>query len=247
MNMVMKRYAFACAAIILMLLAAPRYAEAIRFEYSASEDGFNCKYRIPFFGFGRVSLTDPSDTPKDIRIRFLFLKLATLQLSIASINPDAKPPSVTVHYELTPGRLLSRFITNPIAGDIPAFFGNAGIRIKFFRKWFLWTPGNDADGRLLLTKKRSKYDLDCTLPQLTGNWTGEANQQDTEIQQEIIYNNIKVADLSFTVTYMPVLITKIAYSLKIINPLDPSDNGTSFGGNLVLPNGSYHVWYNVAP
>ena len=248
MNKAMKRYTFACAGIILLLLAAPRYAEAVRLEYSASQDGFNFKYHIPFLGFGRVNLTDPTDPPQDIRIRFLFMKLATLQLSIASINPDAVPPSLTVHYDLTPGRLLSRFIPNTLSGDIPALFGNAGIRIKFFSKWFFSSTGNDTDMRLLLTTRRSKYAIDYNLPQLTGNWEGEANRQDNQIQQEIIYNNIKFADINLTFTYMPVLFTKVAYSIKVTtNPMNPSDNGSSFDGNLVLPNGSYYVWYNVAP
>lgn len=244
MNTITKRYACACAAIIFVLLAAPRCAEAIRLEYSASQDGFHFKYLIPFVGFGKVDLTDPDDPPEDIRIRFLFIKLATLQLSLASINPDAAPPKLTVHYDVTPSRFLSRFITAPLSGDIPVFFGDAGLRAKFFRKWFFEATGNDADMRLLLTRKNSKYAFDFDLPKLTGTWEGEADKQDNQIQQSITYNNFKFADISFTFTYLPALATKVAYSIKITaDPLHP-DNETNLDGNFVVPNGSYYVWFN---
>ena len=91
-----KRWACASAALIFMLLAAPRSAEAMRLEYAASQDGFQFKYRMPFFGFGRVDLAGPDDAPEDIAFRFLFIKLATVQLSIASVNPDAQPPNLVL-------------------------------------------------------------------------------------------------------------------------------------------------------
>jgi hypothetical protein len=244
MSMITKRYACACAVAFFVLLAAPRCAEAIRLEYSASQDGFKFKYRIPFFGFGRVALTGPNDQPQDLRLRFLFIKLATLQLSIASIDPDEEPPSLTVHYDLTPSRFLSRFVPEPLSGDIPVIFGEAGLRIKLFRKWFFGATGNDADMRVLLTRKKSKYAFDFDLPQLKGSWEDEANRQDNQIQQTITYDNVTFADINLTFTYMPAFVTKVAYSIKLkSNPLLP-DNSTSFDGNVVLPNGSYYVWFN---
>ncbi len=240
MSMITKRYACACAGIIFVLLAAPRYAEAIRFEYSASQDGFNFKYRIPLLGFGRVALTDPNALPEDIQIRFLFIKLATIGLSIASINPDDILPNLTLHYDIT-----SRFSASPITGNIAVPFGDAGLRIKFFRKWFFATSGNDADIRLLLTSRKSKYAFNFNLPQLKGNGEDEANRQDNQIQQTIAYNNMAFADINLTFTYLPALVTKVAYSIKIKpNQLLNPDNSTSFDGNLVLPNGSYYVWFN---
>ncbi len=242
MSMFTKRVACVYAALIFMLLAAPRYAEAMRFEYSASQDGFYFKYRIPFFGFGKVELADPEDPPEDIQVRFLFIKLATIQLSIASVNPDAQPPTLLLNYAIT-----SRFSSSAISGALPVPFGDGGIRIKFFRKWLLWTKGNDADIRLLLTRKKTKAVFAFDMPQLKGTWKDEANSGDNQIQQSITYNDLTFADISMTFSYPATLFTKVNYAITVTpNPATAPDNSSNFDGELVLPNGSYHAWFNAA-
>ncbi len=243
MSIFTKRWACASAALICILLAAPGYAEAMRFEYSAGQDGFQFKYRIPFLGFGRVNLADPADPPEAINIRFLFVKLATIQLSIASVNPDAKQPNLTLRYDIS-----SRFSSSPKSGTIPVSFGDGGLRIKFFRPWFLWTRGNDADIRLLLTRKKTKAVFDFSLPKLEGTWVDEANSQDNQIQQSITNNdNETFADITMTFTYLPAFVTRVNYSITVTpDPAGDPDNSSSFDGDLVLPNGSYHAWFNAA-
>lgn len=243
MSMFTKRRACVYAALIFMLLAAPRYAEAMRFEYAASPDGFHFKYIMPFFGFGRVDLADPDDTPEDIQIRFLFVKLATIQLSIASVNPDAKPPHLMLKYEVS-----SRFSSVPKSGAIPVSFGDGGLRIKLFRPWLLWTAGNDVDMRLLLTRKKTKAEFVFDLPKLKGAWEDEATPQDNQIQKSITDNttNLTYADINMTFTYLPAFFTKVEYILHVnLDPAGPSDNSSDFSGALFLPNGSYHAWFNA--
>jgi hypothetical protein len=244
MNMFMKRWACVYAALIFMLLAAPRYAEAMRFEYSASQDGFNFKYRVPFFGFGRVALADQNAAPEDIPVRFLFIKLATIQLSIASVNPDAQPPNLILHFDVT-----SRFSSSTISRDMRVPFGDGGIRIKFFRKWLLWTKGNDADIRLLLNRKKTKAVFDFDMPELQGTWKDEANSQDNQILLSITdpVTQLTFADISMTFSYPATLFTKVNYAITVTpNPATAPDNSSNFDGDLFLPNGSYHAWFNVA-
>ncbi|MBN2106944.1 MAG: hypothetical protein JW832_05910 [Deltaproteobacteria bacterium] len=244
MNMFAKRCACVSAALLFILLAAPRSAEAMRFEYAASQDGFQCKYLMPFFGFGRVDLTGPDDEPEDIALRFLFIKFATVQLSIASINPDAQPPNLMLRYDIT-----SRFSSVPLSGALPVAFGDGGLRIKLFRPWFLWTKGNDADLRLLLTRKKTKALFEFDLPKLQGTWADEANSQDNQIHQSITNNdNETLADIDMTFTYLPAFFTKVTYAITVMpDPVGAPDNSSSFDGNLVLPNGSYHAWFNAEP
>lgn len=242
MSMFTKRWAFVYAALIFMLLAAPHCADAMRFEYSAGEDGFHCKYLIPFFGFGRVKLAGPDDAAKAIHVRLLFVKLATIQLSVASVNPDAQPPNLMLHYDIT-----SRFSSSSISGNLPVSFGDGGIRIKLFRKWLLWTKGNDADIRLLLTRKKTKVVCDFDMPALNGTWKDEASPENNHIQQSIAYNNNTFADIDLTFTYLPAFVTRVNYSINVTpDPVGAPDNSSSFDGDLVLPNGSYHAWFNAA-
>jgi hypothetical protein len=243
MRLSAKLWACAPAALIFMLLAAPHSAEAMRFEYAAGQDGFQFKYRVPFFGFGRVDLAGPDDEPEDLTLRFLFMKLATVQLSISSVNPDAQPPNLLLRYDIT-----SRFSSVPLSGSLPVAFGEGGLRIKFFRPWFLWSKGNDADLRLLLTRKKTKARFVFDLPKLQGTWEDEANSEDNQIQQSITYNNLTFADITMTFTSLPAFFTKVTYAITVLpDPAGAPDNSSSFDGNLVLPNGSYHAWFNAAP
>ena len=242
MSMLTKRWACASAALLFILLAAPSSGEAMRFEYAASQDGFQLKYLMPFFGIGRVDLSGPDDGPEDIPLRFLFIKWATIQLSIASVNPDAQPPNLMLRYDIT-----SRFSSVPLSGAMPVAFGEGGVRIKFFRPWFLWTKGNDADLRLLLTRNKTKARFVFDLPKLQGTWEDEANSEDNQIQQSITYTNLTFADITMTFTYLPAFFTKVTYAITVLpDPAGAPDNSSSFDGNLVLPNGSYHAWFNAA-
>lgn len=235
----------ACFALLLLMLAFPGRSAALRLEYAASQqDGFHFSYKIPLLGLGRVDLKDSSSAPKNIRLRLLFIKLATIQLSLNPVEPETQLQVLNLNYEIT-----SRFSEQPFSGTIPVPCGQAGLRVKLFRKWFLWTGGNDADARVLLTKKQSAYKIALNFPELNGEWADNATLEKPRIQQDFFFDNMTepFADLQLDFSYLPALFTKVQYTLNINNPLGSPDNATApYAGDLLLPNGSYHLWYNAA-
>jgi hypothetical protein len=246
MKAIIKRAACICAITALTMLASSGRSEAIQIEYNAGQDGLHLTYRISFLTSGAVDLNSPNDPPQIIKIKIFFVKLAEIQLSIASINPDAAPPNLMVHYVFTPARFFSRFLPTTLSGDITAFFGDAGLKIKLLGKRMQQTAGGyDAEAAILMTKKQTQYVLDLDLTERKGHWEGTATPANNQITETLTYQGFNFGELNLTFGYASAFFTKVTYTVKTTagTPDDPGAEKVT-QGSITLPNGSYHFWYN---
>ena len=220
-------------------------------QVSASQDGFQLGYNLPFMNFGNVNLANINDQ-SEINLHISFIRLISIQLSLAALNADATPPSLTLHYALT-GVLLRRFLPDPLPqGDIPVLFMEAGLQATLFGEIFKPLGNNDADVSLLLTKHKTRYGANIDMPILQDSWEGEATPANNMISEKVIVNGQEIAGIEVTLDYTSALFTMASYSITR-TPLNlsgetPADNTTIepiIGGPIPLPNGSYRFWYNM--
>lgn len=237
---------------VMLFLSAVRADAVIGLQVSASQDGFQLGYTLPFMNLGNVNLENINDE-SELHFHISVIRLISIKLSLTAINPDATPPSLTVHFELI-GGLLSRFLPDPLPqGDIPVPFLEAGVQATLFGKIFKPLGNHDVDASLLLTRHTTRYGVDVAIPLLQDSWEGEATPDNNTISDKVTINGQEIADIQVTLDYTSSLFTTASYSITLTSlmvPDDiPADNATITpitGGPIPLPNGSYRIWYNSA-
>lgn len=239
----------ACSACLaLSAFAAPAHALIpITFSASAGEDGVTINYNIPLMLPGNVILREPGDS-QEIRIALATVEIATIQLTLNSVTTS--PPVVNLHYAGT-----SPYATIP-EGDIPVPFGEIGAAVNIFGN-FLNTLGDyDFEASLLLKANRAQYDIAANLPDMVvDSWKGEAVPGNNEIHEQVLYagDGSVLADVNITLAWEMPLFTTVTYDITVTPPgaaeTDiPLDNATTIPplqGTIPVPNGSYHVWFNL--
>lgn len=238
-------------AAFVLLFPAVRAESFIGVQVSASQDGFQLGYNLPFMNIGNVNLACINDQ-SDINLHISFIRLISIQLSLAAINADATPPSLTLHYALT-GGLLSRFLPDPLPqGDIPVPFLEAGLQAALLGKIYKPLGNNDADISLLLTKSKTRYGVNVDMSMLQDNWSGEVTPASNTFSEKVVINSQEIADIQVTLDYGSYFFTMASYSITLTPPSlsgeTLADNTTIepiTGGPIPLPNGSYRLWYNL--
>ncbi|MEI6128288.1 MAG: hypothetical protein WCQ99_17205 [Pseudomonadota bacterium] len=234
-------------ALIIQGACQAQAALPIQFSASASESGLSINYNIPFVGIGNVALDEPGKS-QTINLAFLTIQLATIELTLNEVT--AEPPAVNVHYAVT-----SPFFQVP-EKDISIPFGELGAALNVFGIFPPVKQGNHSiEAALLLKKNKVQYDVEANIVSvIADSWVGNAVPGNNEINEKIItQNGTELANVQLAFDWTVPLFTNVTYDVTIAMPVpEGMDNSTMIlppvelkGGPIPIPNGSYHVWFNV--
>lgn len=239
-----------CISLFALIIQGAYRAQAalpIKFSASAGESGVTIDYNIPFIGIGNVALEEPG-TSQTVNLAILSFQLATIELTLNAITLE--PPSVNVHYAIT-----SPFTQVP-ESDISIPFGEIGAVLNVFGKLPPLKQGNNnVEAVLLMKKNKLQYDIEANLPEIIiDSWAGKAIPGNNEIHEKITTaDGSQLADVNLTFDWSLPLVTNVTYDITIATPVpEGMDNSTIAvppvqlkGGPIPVPNGSYHVWFNI--
>ncbi len=227
--------------VLLTGFSSRAYA-MMRFEGSASEDGFLLAYTVPGVGRDVVALENPGDTGL-ITIAYLGTELAKVELTLNEITSD--PEAVNLHVAMT-----SEFF-GMFEIDLPVPFGAFGADINFMGRRYMPTGNHDIDVSALLTKNRVKYEAHIDLPPVIADtkWSGTATPADNVIHETIENSNDDSVLLELTLELFapPQAELEISDNIFMTVNYDIVSNipyFTSVEGTAPVPYGSYHIWYD---
>ena len=219
-------------------------AEAFTISFDAGPEGFTFTYKnFPLAGSGSILLTGPEDMPKIIKLRFILIPVATLELSMNSISPDAVTPKCSIHYSF-----MSTFSDTPVmVDDISLPFGHGGVSNSL--QYRAEDVAYDMEGVLQVKRKKSNYVLNFALGNLTGVRQAEADPDNNTIHQIIVRDN-GAQFTTINLAFHPSLATnRMDFSVTTITPREPGnpDGAFTFEGSLPMPYGSYPLWFYRDP
>jgi len=230
------------AAVLFASLTAR--AEAFKISCDSGPEGFTFTYKhFPLAGSGSITLTGPDDMPGIIKFRFILITLATLELSLESIEPAAVTPQCSIHY-----RIAGAFSDTPVKeGAISLPFGHAGISNSLLYR--AEDIAYDMEGVLQIRRRRSNYVLNFGLGNLTGIREAQADPDNNTINQTILRDTgAHFATINLAFHPRPLTCT-MDFSVTTITPREPEnpDDAFTFSGSLPMPYGNYHLWFYRDP